>query len=74
MRTKKLTKGQRRAKGNQNTRKHDKYVRNRPQRLLKRKKKLELNIYQEKKKYMEEIDKLIKGDKKIKEEGGFINK
>lgn len=74
MSTKKLTKGQRRAKGNQNARKHDKYVRNRPQRLLKRKNELKLIKYKIEKKQMEEINKLIRGDKKIKEEGGFINK
>lgn len=74
MRRNKLTRGQRRAEGQQNSKKHDKYSRNRPNRILKRKKILELVQYQDKKKYMEEISKAIKERQPLKTEGGFENK
>lgn len=67
----KSTKGQRRKKGQQNSRKHNKMVKHRPDRILKRKKQLELIMYQTRKKQLEEINKIIKEQSPKKEEVGI---
>ncbi len=72
---KKLTLTQRKRRGQQQKKKHDKYVRNRSKRLLEFKKIKKLEPYRNHKKQLEEIQELVKkqSDNK-KQEGGLVNK